>query len=187
MVWNVFLWKPNLSLDGIWWHFCLTKTFYFCFCHFHKWRTFQCPHFILIPNVVWSVALPIYGPIGQTGGKRHSGRKLQSQHEKKPSRQQGSQLPPQSINVITATIKQFSFGSGVMNYNREMIIMMIIIISEIITGQSQGAVTGDISRDVWLICCEAGSLAIEQESPGTMQTVCIWVCCVHIFIQILCL
>lgn len=41
-----------------------------------------------------------------------------------------------------------SFGSGVMNCNTEMIIMMIVIISGIITGQSQGAVTGDINCDL---------------------------------------
>lgn len=49
--------------------------------------------------------------------------------------------------------------------------MMIVIISGIITGQSQGAVTGDISCDLWLICCEAGSFAIEREFQGTADSV----------------
>lgn len=57
-----------------------------------------------------------------------------------------------------------------MNCNREMIIMMIVIISGIITGQSQGAVTGDINCDLWLICCKAGSLAIEQEFEGDAES-----------------
>ena len=50
--------------------------------------------------------------------------------------------------TATKTIVPSSYESGVMNCNRERIIMMIVIISGIITGQSQGAVTGDISCDL---------------------------------------
>ena len=49
--------------------------------------------------------------------------------------------------------------------------MMIVIISGIITGQSQGAVTGDINCDLWLICCEAGSLAMERQLQGDGESV----------------
>lgn len=73
--------------------------------------------------------------------------------------------------IATQTLILYSFGSGVMNCNREMIIMMIIIISVIIAGQSQGAVMEDISCDLWLICCEAGSSAMEPEFHGVMHCV----------------
>lgn len=53
-----------------------------------------------------------------------------------------------------------------MNCNREMIIMMIVIISGIITRQSLGVETADINCDLWLIFREAGSLIIEQEFCG---------------------
>lgn len=41
-----------------------------------------------------------------------------------------------------------SFGHRVMNCNKEMIIMMIEIISGIIKGQSQDAIMGDINCDL---------------------------------------
>lgn len=46
-----------------------------------------------------------------------------------------------------------------MNCNKEMIIMMIVIISGIIKGKSQDAVMGDINCNLRLIC---GSVKIEQ-------------------------
>lgn len=61
------------------------------------------------------------------------------------------------------------FWAGVMNCNKEMIIMMIEIISGIIKGQSQDAIMGDINYDLWLIFCKAGS--VEREA-GHEQRMC---------------
>lgn len=49
--------------------------------------------------------------------------------------------------------------------------MMIAIISGIVKGQSQDAVMGDINCDLWLICCEAGSVEIEQPFKGDAESV----------------
>lgn len=56
-----------------------------------------------------------------------------------------------------------------MNCNREMIIMMIAIISGIIKrgGESQDAVMGDINSNLRLIC---GSVEIEQAAAELVTT-----------------
>lgn len=57
-----------------------------------------------------------------------------------------------------------------MNCNREMIIMMIAIISGIIKrggGKSQDAVMGDINSNLRLIC---GSVEIEQAAAELVTT-----------------